>query len=299
MAAIAQSPVPVITALSKSQWVKEITAVGTLDPTKTVEFASVQFDLAPKLQTESYKTKGRRFTTALSTNKESSEVTFDGVATYEELDQFCPTLASALSASFDSYTIFAGNHNCAGSVLNSLSLKGKAGGSTTISGSFLSMWPIAGTATALSPAAANPILAQQTVIGIGTPTVDTITRWFSWELAASDLVSQVWMGGGDYPLLPEAYAPPLSSKATFSIVLEANTTNLLLLDQVGIPQLISILATSTTDPVQTITITALGVLESVDPFSDNEGVYAYGLKFDIITDGANGIVMAYDDGAPA
>lgn len=286
MSQAVQNPVPVLTTLQKGQLGIE-TTWGTA-VAQTIKLCSVSLNPKPKISVESFTALGYRLPTAIALSEKSAEIGFDGIATYEEIGYFIKSLGSAGSVTLDSFTAAAGSKTYPGAAVSAYSLKGD-NKSVKISGSMLAKWFNATVPTAgLSDVAQTPIDQGEVVIGLGTSAATALSRIFNWELNVSDIVGLARFAGNIEP--GAATSPPV--KATVSVEFEANATNLAFLANAAVGDVMMWqIACTKVSPAHLFQIAGKGKITEIIDYKDNEGVYGYGVKLDVISDGADGITV--------
>jgi hypothetical protein len=276
-----QNPVPVLTSSIKAQLGVE-TTWGTA-VVQTIALGSVSVSPKPKISTEKFIALGYRLPFVQALSEKMAEHGFEGMATYTELGYFLKTLASQASGTVDAYTLAAGGKTWPGAAVSALSLKGD-NKVVNVSGTILSKWfnetaPTAG----LTPPAQDVIDQSEVVLSLRG---STLTRWFNWGLDLANIVDLFRFGGATEP--GAVTAPALD--ASFSVEFEKNATNEALLASLEDVLAFEIACTKT-DPAHTFSITGKAQIADIIEFKDNGGIYGYGLKLNVMADGADGITV--------
>ncbi len=281
-----QSPVPVLTTAVKGRMKAESVWGTAVTPSASNEtLGSVSLTPRPRLTKKEWVARGYRLATAKALSEKASEIGFDGAASYTEIANFVKSIASGGSTNVDSYTVAAGGLLWPGAVVNSWSLKGN-NESVDLSGSMLAKW-YSGTDSASADAPAQVVIEQsEIVLKIAGA---TITRWFNWSVDASDIINMVRFGG---QLEPGAVTNPETLKIGFAVDFEANATNMALINSAIANTLVEwqLIATKTS-PAKTFSIVGKGTIDEINEFSDNEGVYGFGVKIGTMADGANALTV--------
>ena len=248
-------------------------ALGTEVPA-TIALGSTTITPAIQRTTRKFTPKGRRMPTVVALSKNYTNFSFDGPATYTEIGYFIQDVVSDSMIDAVGYTVEAGDVlTVPGCVVSDWSLKCTQD-ECTLSGNMVSIKPAepkAGTA-ALAPAAQLPILPSEWAISLDSVTT---LKWFEWSLNVSGLWSPAFYKGSVTP----SNVVHTEIVATFQIKVEADAAGIAL---VGTPKA-GVLAASLHADGTSGTSDALFAfdcqLDTVDPFEDNQGIYAYGLTY--------------------
>ena len=249
--------------------------------TTTIALSAIKVNHAIKLDSEAFKGAGAKFPSLIVRGSETGNHTFEGKATYEEAYQFLATIAQgAASAVTKKYTLEVGvpGGQCVrygGTVVTAWTLKGNDK-SVDLSGSMVSKSWVAATMAALgSPVIQTPIENAHIVLTVGSTVASANKNVLDWELAVSNLWALAAVVGSRNPQgINEG-----DIDGTFSVTVEANSTNIGLITTPRTTQALSIAATS---GAMSLTILANVQLQDVEQFSAAGQVYAVKLKYKLV-----------------
>ncbi|MEN6583056.1 MAG: hypothetical protein ABFD54_11450 [Armatimonadota bacterium] len=265
------------TAFQKGQLGVE-TAYGTA-VAATIALGSVTLTPSLKKTVNKFTPRGVLLPTVQTTGVESTEVGFDGIATYEDIAYFVKAIKS--DAQVDPltgqliYTVEAGGLQIPGCIVTGWTLKGNRD-EVTLSGTMLGKKGIIAAPTAaLTPATQTPISAAGVAIKINSV---TYTKIFEWELALSELWGGVTFVGSSQ------FANVLQKAITGTFKIKTEN------DSGTAPSAQALLELGSTVPVEIKATTGAKVLtigfdaQVGEPgsFSDEEGVYAIEHNFNIM-----------------
>lgn len=256
---------------------------GTAVPA-TVKLQSVTVNPALKRQFSKFKAKGLLLPTVGLPGTKWAEHSFEGMATFEELAYFVSDVVSDAQVAPVSYTIEHGGMVFPGAVVSAWNLSGDQD-QVTLSGTMISKNKNSSTThTTLASVDQNPVPGIGTAITINGVTQ---TRWFNWSVDVSDIWKFVFAGGNSEPI---NVAQGDNMVANFACLLEADTAGMTVVDLTG-RQAVTIVMTSGS---MSVTLAFDVIFEEPDQFSDQDGVYAIGVKGEIYNDATVALNVTID-----
>lgn len=240
----------------------------------TTKLQSVTVNPALKRQFSKFKAKGLLLPTVGLPGTRWAEHSFEGMATFQEIANFVSDVVSDAQVTPTSYTIEHGGMVFPGAVVSAWNLSGDQD-QVTLSGTMLSK-DINGSSTHTTLSSVD----QTPVPGIGTAIVInnvTQTRWFNWSVDVSDIWKLIFAGGTADPI---NIAQGDNMVANFNCLLEANAAGMTVVGLTG-RQAVTVTMTSGN---MSVALAFDVIFEEPDQFSDQDGVYAIGVKGEIYND---------------
>lgn len=277
--------IPTAATLQLSQLGVE-TSYGVEVPA-TIQLRSVSIRDSIKLSSERFKAAGSKLHDVVVYGLENAELSFEGMATYDELGYFCRSIPLAAATSVPSYTVERGGSNGGktypGCLIEQWTLRGDVRGVRLEGRMFSSSHNDHGPTPLQQPPAPTPIENAHVTIKLDTVTVQ---RWFEWELALTNLWAGCQYGGSN----SMGGANEGDMSGTFSLKLEADSDNLAEMQERDSRTLEIIM----TNGLRTWRIRCNIKLDEVLPFEAQGQVYAYGLRFALLNTAVSGTANVLD-----
>jgi hypothetical protein len=231
----------------------------------------VEINPAIKRTENKFTPKGVLLPTVQSIGRETTDLTFNGQATFQDLQYFLKDVVSDAQTDPLSYTVEAGGLQIPGAVVTGITLSGDRD-VINVNGTMIGKKATVATPTAgLVVATQVPILAPPVTISIGGT---NIAKFFSWELSLSDM----W-GGATY-IGSDTYGAIMQKaiNGMFKVKFEADETNMAWLEETDTKEVII----QSVNGANSLTITFDAKFGEPGSFSDEEGIYAIELNMSLM-----------------
>lgn len=287
---MAEENINVTSVYQKIQYGAELTWGAGADA--TIALASYDANLAVKLGAQKFTGRGFQLPCVVSTGREELEVSFEAPATYEEfandglagLGFITPVISDVEAVAVPSFALQCSGYTIKGCVLNAFNIDGDAGG-IKISGTLFGKELDAAAIEILGPGEQTPMLNKEVAITIDGP----VSNIFKWGISASGLWGPNFFVGSATP----GGVCQRAIDASFNVSFEANAANKALMVNAE-PVAVEIKISQPAGQSWTISFSA--VREEPEAFTDNDGVYGYGLRYAILNTADVAINFVYDDG---
>lgn len=263
---------------AESTWGVEVTAASKW-------FGATSFSPGPTIETKEFAPLGVLAETVVAQQSEQVDIDVDGEATYEDLAELLSdVITHQLATDIPSYTVGCGGIRVAGAVINSWRVSGNPS-EVKISGAMVGKsFANAAQTVGVAQLAATPVLNDHVEIVIDGI---TIVEGFDWEISAGGLWALNRFVGQNVP----GTVTQRKNDLLFKCSMEKNATNDPLLTETGI---VAVTVTCT-DAVngKAIEFAFNAKLRSRDKFSDNDGIYGFGLEYRILNQDPKTIAITH------
>jgi hypothetical protein len=269
------------TAFQKGQLGVEVDW-GTAVPA-TIALGSINIDPAMLMETNTFTPKGITLPGVASIGMEETDLTFNGQPSYEDLQYFLADFISDAQTDPLAYTVEAGGLQVPGAVVTDITLKGDMK-VVEVSGKMKGKKATVAVATpGLVVATQTPLLAPPVEIEIAaTP----LTKAFAWEFSLAN------MWGGKGYIGDDTLGTIMQKAATgkFSVLVEADDTNMALLNNRDTQEITVLIPNGLT---HSLLLTFDAKIAQPDPQSDNDGIYAIRLNYNIMNKATKAVEIAF------
>lgn len=247
---------------------------------RTIQLASVQTTPKINLESEAFKAAGSKLTDIVVYGLENAEISFDGWATYDELEYFVRDILKAAETDIPSYTYQIGSGAVSeiykGCIVDSWTLRGDTKG-VKLSGNMFAASHEAGVSDMAELTPVTPIPMENPHVGTSGGFIKlggtSLAKAFEWELSMSNLwVGTQYIGANVFGGANEG-----DIEGNFSVKLEADATNKALLNT-RTEQTLEVYLTNGTKKSR---LKCNVQLSGVDAFEAQGQVYAYGLQMSV------------------
>lgn len=254
----------------------------------SVALGSVTLTPSPMKTTNLFTPRGVLLPTVQTTGEESTEVSFDGIATFSDIGYFIKDIVSdaqvdPITASMV-YTVEAGGLKIPGCVVTDWTLKGNKN-EVTLSGKMIGKkGEVAAPTAALTPAAQVPLLAAGAVITINSVVQAKV---FEWELAVSGMWGgATYVGSAEFVnILQKAFQGTFKIKQAFDSQSQAVMA-------IGSEVACSVVVTA---GGRSVTIAFQACVGQPDTLSDEDGIYAITNNLNIMSKSTTAIDVTIDN----
>jgi hypothetical protein len=249
----------------------------------SIALGCINIDPAMLMATNTFTPKGITLPGISSIGMEETDLTFNGQPSYEDLQYFLKDFVSDAQTDPLSYTVESGGLQVPGAVVTDITLKGDMK-VIEVSGKMKGKKATVAVPTSgLVVATQTPLLAPPVEIELdGTP----LAKCFAWELSLANM----W-GGAGY-IGDDTLGTIMQKAATgkFSVMVEADAVNMALLENRDTIEFTVLIPNALT---HALLLTFDAKIAQPDPQSDNDGIYAIRLNYDIMNKATKAVAVDF------